>query len=107
VQMIGGLSLVHLGEEQPTPPDAATMTTLKQAHEEWTSSAAAISQHTPKESQDIMQQMRTAMNTAKLAIDEYEKNPAAAMLWQAQRNLLQFILAEKELLSSLSAPGSA
>ena len=47
--------------------------------------------------------MSNAMNTAVISLDEYQKNPSAAYLWQAQSSILQYILAEKTLLTSIAA----
>ncbi|WP_010270865.1 hypothetical protein [Paenibacillus senegalensis] len=103
VQIISGMTAVHLEGTALTPMEEASLQTLKEKHEAWTASAAAVNSEAPDEIKPILQKLDTAMNTAKQSIDEYRRNPSAAMLWQAQTSLLQFVLAEKELLQMIEA----
>lgn len=106
VQMLGKLTLLHLEEAKPTPIDDATVSAVKSAHEAWASSANQVAQNAPDEAKPALQQMNNAMNAAKQSIDQYKKNPSSAMLWQAQSGMLQFLIAEKELLGLIAVPAA-
>lgn len=101
VQMISGITAVHLEEAKPTPIGDGTVASLKTSHEAWTASANAVAQAAPEGAKPLVQQMNAAMNTAKKSVDEYKKNPSAAMMWEAQNGLIQFVVAERALLQKL------
>ncbi|WJH32540.1 SPOR domain-containing protein [Paenibacillus sp. CC-CFT747] len=103
LRMISGLTLVHLEEAKPTPLDEATMKAVKKAHDQWTAGQAEVASGATAEAKTALQKMNNAMNTAKLSLDKYKEAPATATLWNAQTNLMQFVLAEKELLRIIGA----
>lgn len=102
VQMAGKLTLMHLEEQNLTPLDDATVQSVKAAHEGWTQAAAAVADGAQEEAKTQINKMNNAMNSMKKSIDEYKKNPSSAMLWQAQTYMMQFVIAEKELLQSIA-----
>lgn len=103
VQIISGMTAVHLEGAALTPMEENSLQTLKEKHEAWIATSAEVNSEAPDEIKPILQKLDSAMNTAKQSIDEYKRNPSAAMLWQAQTSLMQFVLAEKELLQKLDA----
>ncbi|GIP31359.1 SPOR domain-containing protein [Paenibacillus sp. J2TS4] len=102
VQIISGMTAVHLEEATPTPMDEKSMQSLKERHEVWSTAASNVSREAPEEAKPILQKLDQAMNTAIQSIDEYKKNPAGSMLWEAQTSLMNFVLAEKELLEKIA-----
>ncbi len=103
MEIITNLSLLHLGESQPSTLDDTTVQTLKSTHQEWTQLNTSISQGLPEEVRDEHQSMITAMNTALLSMEEYQKNPSASYLWQAQQSIMQYVITERKLLASISS----
>jgi stage II sporulation protein B len=101
VQMLSGITLVHLEETQLTPLSDATLQSIKATFEAWTLISTQVFTDAPTNVKPTLQKMTNAMNTAKLSLDEYKKNPSFEMLWQAQTNIIQFIIAEKTLLNDL------
>jgi len=102
VQMASKLTLMHLEEQNLTPLDDATVQSVKAAHEGWTQAAAAVAEGAQDEAKTQINKMNNALNSMKKSIDEYKKNPSSAMLWQAQTYMMQFVIAEKELLQSIA-----
>lgn len=101
VQTISKLSLLHLEEAKPTSIDDPTLQALKTAHTAWAQTASTVAQGSADAAEQF-QKMNNAMNSAKTSIDEYKKNPSPNWLWQTQSYLLQFVLAEKELLAKIA-----
>ncbi|WP_409341682.1 SPOR domain-containing protein [Paenibacillus sp. MBLB4367] len=103
VQMASKLTLMHLEETSLTPLDDATVQSVKTAHEAWTQAAAGVADGAQEEAKAQINKMNNAMNSVKKSIDEYKKTPSSTMLWQAQTYMMQFVLAEKELLQTINA----
>lgn len=103
LQSMAGLTQIHLEEAKPTPLDAPTLQSLAAAHTAWAQASATAAQDAGESRRPMIQKMNNAMNSAKASLDEYKKNPSAAMLWQVQTYMLQFILQEKELLAQIQA----
>jgi stage II sporulation protein B len=103
VQMIAGFTLLHLEETKPTALEDASAASVKSAQQAWIAAGTSVKEGAGEDAKQGMQKMATAMNAAVASMDEYKKNPSAAYLWQAQGALMQYILAEKTLLTQLSA----
>lgn len=97
-QMINALTLLKLEGGQTTPLEEATYQSLASAHQAWSQTIAAATEGASAEAKAQLQKMNNALDTAKLSIDEYKKNRSVAMLWQAQSNVMNYIVAEKKLL---------
>jgi stage II sporulation protein B len=93
----------HLNATKLTTPSVQDVQTLKADHQAWTGLYANVAAGAPATAKSTLQSMSNAMNTAVISLDEYQKNPSAAYLWQAQSSILQYILAEKTLLTAISA----
>jgi stage II sporulation protein B len=93
----------HLNESRLTAPSAQDVQTLKADHQAWTGLFSGVAAGAPDTAKSTLQSMSNAMNTAVISLDEYQKNPSSAYLWQAQTSILQYILAEKSLLSAITA----
>jgi stage II sporulation protein B len=103
IQMLGGLSIVHLAETKPTPLDESTLQGIRAAHQTFTTLAATVNEGADSEVKPIIQQMNTALSSSVQSMEEYKKNPSIAMLWQAQSSMMQYIIAEKKLLLEVTA----
>jgi stage II sporulation protein B len=97
VQLIAGQSVKHLTESKSTPLDASSMDAVKTTHQAWAAMASAVNDGLSAEAKLAQQKMNSAMNTAVMSLDEYKKNPSAALMWQAQTSLMQYTLADKNL----------
>lgn len=102
VQMLSGITLVHLEESQLTAISDTTLQSVKSTFDAWTVTSAQVFKDATENVKPALQKMTNAMNTAKLSLDEYKKTPSLEMLWQAQTNILQFIITEKTLLSDIA-----
>jgi stage II sporulation protein B len=103
VQMIGALTVLHLGETKPSEIEAETLDAIRTAHQQWIAASAPVKSGVPDTVAPALQQMATALNTAVMSMDEYRKNVSASYLWQAQGALMQYVLAERSLLTELAA----
>jgi stage II sporulation protein B len=100
--MIAGLTALHL-QGDLSAPEEATMTSLRSAHQQWTQAAVTAAEGLTAEHKAISDKMNTAINMAVRTLEEYKKNPSEAYLWQAQGELIKYILGEKELRTALTA----
>ncbi|MBC8080121.1 MAG: hypothetical protein H7X86_07235 [Gorillibacterium sp.] len=103
VRMISGLTLIHLEEESVTPLDKASLQALKNAHQAWSQQASIVNAGATESAKAKLQRMHNAVNTAEQSLEAYSKKPADSLLWQAQTNLMQCILAEKDLLAAITS----
>ncbi|WP_438444331.1 SPOR domain-containing protein [Gorillibacterium sp. sgz5001074] len=101
LQTISLLTVLNLDSAQPGPIEASTLQSLSTAHTAWSPLSNTVAQEAGDANKALVQRMNNAMNSAKTSLDEYKKNPSAAMLWQAQTYTMQFVIAEKELLTRI------
>lgn len=104
VKELSGFTLANLQESASASTSRSIIKSLKEAHRSFSAAGASFQDGIPNEAKTILQKMNNAMNTAVLSVEQYDKNASAAYLWQAQQSLLQYALAEKELLSAISGP---
>lgn len=102
VNTISGLTLVHLAETKSTPIAEASLQTIRSFHQLLTTLSAALNEGLSDDTKPIVQKMTTSLNSAVQSMDEYKKSPSKAMLWQAQSSMMQYIIAQKELLKKIS-----
>lgn len=100
---MSGLTLVHLEEDSVTPLDAESLSSIKKTHQTWTQKAAAIKGVAPADAKALLQKMDNGINTAEKSLEAYGKNPSTSLLNQAQTNLIQCLLAEKQLLATIGS----
>jgi stage II sporulation protein B len=103
IQMLSGITLVHLEESQLTVISDTTLQSIQSSFEAWTATSSKVFTDATANVKPVLQKMTNVMNTAKLSLDEYMKTPSFEMLWQAQTNILQFIIAEKALLNDVAS----
>ncbi|WP_058302218.1 hypothetical protein [Gorillibacterium timonense] len=102
-KIMAGITLVHLEEDSVTPLDAESLSSIKKAHQAWTEQASAVKGEAPASVKTLLQKMDNAINTAEKSLEAYVKNPSASLLNQAQSNLIQCLLAQKQLLGTLAS----
>lgn len=102
VQQIAAQTIVHLGKENPTALDQKALQAIKATHQSWSGTASAVSDGLGEVGRAALPRMNSALNTAVVSLEEYNKNPSQALLWEAQTALMQYLVAEKELLKSAS-----
>ncbi|SDN56911.1 stage II sporulation protein B [Paenibacillus sp. yr247] len=102
VNTISGLTLVHLAETKPTSLAEASLQTIHTSHQSLTTLSATINEGLTDDSKPIVQKMTSAINSAVQSMEEYKKSPSNAMLWQAQSSMMQYIIAQIELLKKIS-----
>lgn len=100
--IIGDLSLLHLEESNPTAIDAVNLDNLKKEHQSWTDAVTTLNSSVSDAVRADFDQMSNAMNTAVISMEEYNKNPSKAHLWQAQTSIMEFAVTEKRMLTELS-----
>jgi stage II sporulation protein B len=103
IKMIGDLSIMHLKEKQPASFDPTTMQSLRKEHQAWVGLLPVMQQGMPEQAQAALQKMTNAVHTAVISMEEYNKNPSFAHLWQAQSAIMEYILTEKQLLTVIAA----
>lgn len=101
-QQLIQLSLVHLNEARPSALEDSEWQLAKQEHLNWTGYASTVSADVPETIGPLLQRMNTALNTAIVSLDQYMKNPESSYLWKIQEAVLQYIVAEKQLISEVT-----
>ncbi len=91
-----------LEDEHRASIDASAIDSLRMQHQTWLDLENALSKGAPPESSPALDDMVNAMNTAMISLEEYNKNPSEAALWQTQTELMEYVLAEQHFLTSLS-----
>ncbi|WP_159881150.1 hypothetical protein [Paenibacillus puerhi] len=102
VQLIGAQTSLHVVDKEPKPMDDKALQAIKTAHQAWSQSAPAISDGLGEAGRAALPKLNSALNTAVVTLEEYKKNPSASLLWQAQTAIMQYLVAEKELLKTVS-----
>lgn len=102
VQQIASQTVVQLGKEKPEALDPKALQSIKATHQTWAGTASAVSDGLGEVGRASLPKMNSALNTAVVSLEEYNKNPSQALLWEAQSALMQYLVAEKALLSSAS-----
>lgn len=89
---------------QQTPLEAfsvANMDVLRTEHLRWTQWGQQIQKSMGEKAADQWLKMVQAMNTAISAVNEYNKKPASAHLWNIQQACMQYMLLEQEWLAGM------
>ncbi len=73
VQMIDGLTVMHLRESKPTPLDTALLQAVKSAHQSWSSLQGTVNDGAGEEMKAVLPKLQQSMNGAVSALDEYKK----------------------------------
>ncbi|CAG7631057.1 hypothetical protein PAESOLCIP111_03260 [Paenibacillus solanacearum] len=102
VSLIASMSVTSLGSAKPGAIDEKALQTIKTTHQSWSASASAVSDGLGDAGKSVLPKMNSSLNQAVVSLDEYKKNPSAAYMWQAQSSLMQYIVAEKELLKAVA-----
>ncbi|MEI7025234.1 SPOR domain-containing protein [Paenibacillus sp. y28] len=102
MQQLSALTSKHLGQNAPGAPDETELKSAQAAHQTWIGAAAQMEAGIPADQKAGLQKMTQSLNSAVKALEEYKKSPSAALLWQAQSELIQYAVSEKSLLSALA-----
>lgn len=102
VQMIGDLTLIHLDGDEAVAPEGSTMVKLKADHLRLTEQSPLASAGLTAEAQPVLKRMDDAIRNAVVAMEEYAAHPDYAYLWSAQGALIDYLIAEKRLLTAVA-----
>lgn len=100
--MMSDLSLQHLADSKAKPIDDKSLQSLNAAYEAWSVAAKSVADGLPIEAKTSLQKINTLMQTAKKSLDEYNRTPSTATLWNVQSDLMQSLISGNELLSLIS-----
>lgn len=102
VNTISGLTLIHLAETKPTALTDASLQTIRTSHQALIALSTGLTDGAGDDVKQSLLKMTTAINRAVQSMEEYKKTPSQALMWQAQSSLMQYIIAQKELLKNIS-----
>ncbi|HZG77037.1 MAG TPA: SPOR domain-containing protein, partial [Paenibacillus sp.] len=102
VRRIGDLTMVHLEGDSPVAPEAATLEKLKAEHLALSKLSSAATAGLPADAQPMLGRMDDAVLAAIVAVEEYGAHPDHAYLWSAQSALMDYVIAEKQLLMAIA-----
>ncbi|WP_246021296.1 SPOR domain-containing protein [Paenibacillus lentus] len=98
VYMLSSSSAALLGEASPSRQSQEEMERLRESHQLWTKSAAAIRGKLSAAIDGEAKEMEKAMNSAVEAMEEFNEKGEQTMLWEVQNEVMRFILAEQKLI---------
>lgn len=96
---IADLTMIHLEEQNLTAIDQSALQSLHKSHQAWSGYDDAVVKGLNDTAKSDAEKMTQAMNTAVVTMEEYAKNPSTAYLWNAQSAVMQYLVAEKHLVS--------
>ncbi|OAS17573.1 hypothetical protein [Paenibacillus oryzisoli] len=102
VTAISGLTLIHLAETKPTALTDVSLQSIRTSHQTLITLGTALTNGAGDDVKPLLTKMTTALNSAVQSMEEYKKTPSQALMWQAQSALMQYIIAQKNLLKTVS-----
>ncbi|WP_230202407.1 SPOR domain-containing protein [Paenibacillus ihumii] len=96
--MLSSSSAALLGEASPSRQSPEEIAQLRESHQLWTKSAAAIRGKLAAAGEAEAKEMEKAMNGAVEAMEEFNEKGEQTMLWEVQNEMMRFILAEQKIL---------
>jgi stage II sporulation protein B len=100
-RMISNISVIQLQQPSAASIESTSMNSLVEAHQSWNNLSSKVYEGIPEEHKSKMDKVNNAMNTTMISLDAYRKNPSFSYLWQTQTALMEYIVLQKNLLSSL------
>ena len=101
VRMIGGVTHAHL-EGEPAALEPSTLEKLREEHRRLQELQPLASAGLPADARPLLERMDAAARNAVSAVGEYGAHPDHAYLWSAQSALMEYVLAEKQLLTAIA-----
>ncbi|MDP5272722.1 hypothetical protein [Chengkuizengella axinellae] len=102
VEIISNLTLTHLKDQTFTTFENNSLETIKNMHQTWIGITPEINAGFPEEVKSNFEKMNSALTTAMISLEEYQKNPSSSLLWQTQTALMQYTIYTKDLLQKIS-----
>ncbi|TLS53523.1 SPOR domain-containing protein [Paenibacillus antri] len=102
VRIIGDLTMVHLEGDAPVAPEKATLEKLQSEHLALSKLSSPAAAGLPADAQPMLKRMDDAVRNAIVAVEEYAAHPDHAYLWSAQSALMDYVIAEKQLLMTIA-----
>lgn len=98
VEQLSASSASHLIESEPTVQTVEEMNALRESHQRWTESATAVRGTLSTDLENDANEMEKAINSAVMAMGEYNKKGAKTLLWEVQNEMMRFIMAQQRML---------
>lgn len=104
VGQLGKLTVAQLEQPSLSPIGEAAVESWKETHEQWTKAAAAAQAGAGDGAgKTAIAEIVKSLNSAAVALEEYNRKPAVSHLWSVQSALMNAVLAEKGWRESASA----
>ncbi|NDI34038.1 hypothetical protein [Chengkuizengella sediminis] len=102
VDTISELTLIHLKDQSFTSFEDSSLETIKGLHQTWAALIPEVNAGFPEEVKSTFEKMNSALSTAMISLEDYQKNPSSSLLWQTQTALMQYTILQKDLLQRIS-----
>ncbi|CAN7330391.1 hypothetical protein LJR153_001865 [Paenibacillus sp. LjRoot153] len=102
VTTMSGLTLIHLAETKPTALTDVSLQSIRTSHQALITLGTGLTNGAGDDVKQLLTKMTTSINSAVQSMEEYKKTPSQALMWQAQSALMQYIIAQKNLLKAIS-----
>ncbi|MNW51386.1 hypothetical protein D3C74_288700 [compost metagenome] len=98
VKLLSSSSASLLVESEPAIQSPDEIKALRESHQLWTESAAIVRGHLSLTKESDANEMEKAVNSAVVAMGEYNKKGAKTLLWEVQNEMMRFIMAQQRML---------
>ncbi|MNI51105.1 hypothetical protein D3C73_1058130 [compost metagenome] len=98
VKLLSSSSASLLVESEPAIQSPDEIKALRESHQLWTESAAIVRGHLTLTKESDANEMEKAVNSAVVAMGEYNKKGAKTLLWEVQNEMMRFIMAQQRML---------
>lgn len=102
-ELLGGLSSLSASLLSTGQVDAAGTAGISDLHMQWKEAAKALEQSLPPELQTLCASLEKSMSQGISALGEYNKSKAGGLLWEVQGAMMNFLTAQKQLMTALGA----
>lgn len=101
VRLLNDVTIARLMETEPKALSETQMQTIHNEHQRWTELESKAQSGLPAEAKEIWAKMTKAMNSAVVAMNEYNKKTSETHLWEVQSAMMDYIMLEKSFLETI------
>lgn len=101
VRLLNDVAIARLMEKEPKALSESQLQAIRNEHQRWTELESKAQSGLPAEAKELWSQMTKAMNSAVVAMNEYNKKTSETHLWEVQSAMMDYIMLEKSFLETI------
>ncbi len=99
VDQLIAVSVPHLHQASPKPLGDEQIAALQSSHQTWTTEVNQLAMTGSDLEKVLIQGMNTALNSGMKSIEQYQKKPSTAYMWQVQSSAAEYLIQVKQFMS--------